>query len=94
MIAPEKYGSYQLFFKHANETYCIDATCEPDEISFGRLINHSRAHPNLCPKKFIIDGIPVIVFLAKKDIDINEELFWDYAEKQNKELAHCDWAAT
>lgn len=55
----------------------IDATKSID--SFGRYLNHS-CDPNLEVHAVRIETIiPVIAFFANRDIEINEELTFDYS---------------
>jgi hypothetical protein len=58
----------------------IDATLESGRL--GRLINHAMLdEANLSPKKWVIDGVPRIVFLASKDIVSGTPLYYDYGER-------------
>lgn len=63
------------------ETYCIDARRYGN---IARFINHS-CDPNLIPVKVYIDHqdlkFPRIAFFAARDIQINEELAFDYGDK-------------
>ncbi|KAJ8679786.1 hypothetical protein QAD02_015573 [Eretmocerus hayati] len=63
------------------ETYCIDARRYGN---IARFINHSCS-PNLLPVRVFIDHqdlrFPRIAFFANRDIDVDEELGFDYGEK-------------
>ncbi|OON23953.1 SET domain protein, partial [Opisthorchis viverrini] len=59
-------GSYMFYFVHNGQRYCVDATQETPRL--GRLINHSRLHPNCHVKVIPLDGIPRLVLFAKQMI--------------------------
>ncbi|VDK27695.1 unnamed protein product [Taenia asiatica] len=59
-------GSFMFFFSHGNQRYCVDATEETGKL--GRLINHSRLHPNCVVKVIPINGIPRLALFAKTEI--------------------------
>lgn len=56
----------------------IDATVETGRL--GRLINHVWLDGNIIPRKFMLDGIPRIIFIAVKDIPKGTTLLYDYGE--------------
>lgn len=61
---------------------CIDATL--DDGSFGRLINHSKRKQNVEGKlKLDNKGTPRIIFFAKSDIELGEELYFDYNDSKS-----------
>ena len=68
--------------------YSIDAT--NNDGSKGRLINHCKKG-NLTPKVIVIDTIPHIIFIAKKDIRRDEELLYDYGERRKHILDAFPW---
>ena len=70
-------------------TYSIDATRESNKV--GRLINHSREHPNLSPKVIAIGGKPNIIFTANQIINKEEELLYDYGETRKLILEEHHW---
>ena len=80
----ERESGYVLFYKdRAGQAKCIDAheeecPCHPGRATFGRLINHSSKRANLRPRLYTVDGLDVILFLAVRDIKVNEELLSDY----------------
>ncbi len=55
-----------LLFHFSGQRYCVDATKESDKL--GRLINHSRLHPNCAVKVIPIDGVPRLALFAKTEI--------------------------
>ncbi|VDM03737.1 unnamed protein product, partial [Schistocephalus solidus] len=59
-------GSFMFYFTHAGHRYCVDATEESPRL--GRLINHSRLHPNCYVKVVPIDQKPRLALFAKTDI--------------------------
>ena len=84
-------GSYMYFFKFRNEPLCIDAIAESGHL--GRLINHSHLHPNLHPKIISVDPTPRIVFYAKRVIKENEELLYDYGDRNKESVKNNPWLA-
>ena len=84
-------GCYSYYFEFGDDNWCIDATEESKYM--GRLINHSRKNPNLKPKKIEVDGLPHLIFLAKRDIGIGEELLFDYGDRSKEALEHHPWLA-
>lgn len=86
----EKKGSYLFFFEHAGEKLCVDAT-EHSRYK-GRLLNHSRTHPNVYPKLEVDKkGKPHIVFYALTDIVRQGELLFDYGETDEDILDANKW---
>ena len=84
-------GSYMFFFTHGKRRHCIDATAERPEYGFGRIIAHSRKHPNLRPQVFVVDCVPRVALVAKHDIGYADELFYDYGDKEKSTLAAFEW---
>ncbi len=70
--------------------FSVDATEESGRM--GRLINHSR-NGNLITKVVEVKKTPRLVFVAKRDIDLNEELNYDYGDRSRKSLRHHPWLA-
>lgn len=78
---------YIFFFEGFGAKLCIDSQkspcdCHPDQDTYGRRLNHSRSNPNVKPRVF---RLPLPggtrchpLFLAVKDINVNEEIVWDY----------------
>ena len=77
--ANAQIGSYMLWFKFKEKNYCIDATEETKRL--GRLINHSIEAASLKPKALDVDGHLGVFFYATKQIDCDQELLWDYGER-------------
>ena len=49
----------------------------------GRLINHGKGrHANVVPKIVEFNAKPEIVFFAKKNINLGDELLYDYGERR------------
>uniref|UniRef100_A0A1B6CKF3 [histone H4]-lysine(20) N-methyltransferase n=1 Tax=Clastoptera arizonana TaxID=38151 RepID=A0A1B6CKF3_9HEMI len=84
-------GCYMYYFKHHNIQYCIDATPESDRL--GRLVNHSR-NGNLLTKTVVIKNKPHLVLLAKDNIQLGEEVTYDYGDRSKQSLIHHPWLAT
>jgi len=57
----------------------------------GRLINHSRKNSNCQPKVFVIRDQPRLILVAVRDIDIGEELFYDYGERRKDIVETFPW---
>ncbi|KAK9892407.1 hypothetical protein WA026_019857 [Henosepilachna vigintioctopunctata] len=83
-------GCYMYYFKHNNQQYCIDATPETDRL--GRLVNHSR-NGNLLTRSISVDGKPRLVLIAKEDIQLGEEVLYDYGDRSKESLKHHPWLA-
>ncbi|EDQ90832.1 uncharacterized protein MONBRDRAFT_15842 [Monosiga brevicollis MX1] len=79
---------YMYFLRHKSRTYCVDAT---QTGRVGRLINHSRAKPNLKTKLFVLDDRPHLGFIVKRDIEKGEELLYDYGERDPATLRQMPW---
>ena len=67
----------------------MDATRE--DVSKGRLINHSKDDANLSMKVFVVNDAPRVVFLASKDISVEHEIQYDYREKRKEVLRKNPW---
>lgn len=68
----------------------MDATEESGRM--GRLINHSR-NGNLITKVVEVKGAPRLILIAKRDIDVSEELTYDYGDRSRESLRHHPWLA-
>lgn len=84
-------GNFMMFFKYKERQYCIDAT--EDDGSLGRLINHSRKG-NCKPKLLVMGTSPRIVFEATRDIEIGEEILYDYGDKRREVVSTFPWLKT
>ena len=60
-------------------------SCRGAQGGFARFINHS-CDPNCYTKIIIVDGVKHIAIYAKRVIEPNEELFYDY--KVSKTACH------
>ena len=60
-----------------------DSTFEDGGRYMGRLINHGKGrHANVVPKIVEFNAKPQIVFFAKKNINLGDELLYDYGERR------------
>lgn len=80
------------YFSWSNKSWCVDATKPTGRI--GRLINHSRKSPNCKTKLFILNEKPHLIFIALKDINPNEEILYDYGERDKFALEAHPWLKT
>jgi hypothetical protein len=90
----ESAGCYSYYFKPRNQLldrHCIDSTAERDEYGIGRLLNHSRTSPNIVTETIYFDGIPHLIFIAKKDILFGDELKFDYGERDQTVMKAFNW---
>jgi histone-lysine N-methyltransferase SETD8 len=55
------------------------------------MVNHSKRVPNVLLKVFIIDGVPRLCLMALRNIDIGEELLYDYGERRKEVLDSNPW---
>ncbi|XP_071943894.1 N-lysine methyltransferase KMT5A-like [Antedon mediterranea] len=83
-------GCYMYYFIYKNKQYCVDATAESGRL--GRLINHSK-HGNCCTKLTSIDDTPYLILCASKDIEIDQELLYDYGDRDKESLEAHPWLA-
>lgn len=81
-------GCYMYFFKCGDKTYCVDATAESDRL--GRLLNHSR-NGNCTTKSLMVNEIPRLILIAKKNIKQGEELSYDYGDRSKEALEAHPW---
>ncbi|XP_052447450.1 N-lysine methyltransferase KMT5A-A [Carassius gibelio] len=81
-------GCYMYYFRHHDKTYCVDATKESERL--GRLINHSKTG-NLRTKLHEMNGTPRLIFLASRDIRVDEELLYDYGDRSKEAIAAHPW---
>jgi len=78
-------------FDWSGETMCIDATRENN--SCGRLINHSKRYKNIKAKAIQPSGYdsPILIFVALRDIEVGEELLYNYDIKDKAVLENFPW---
>lgn len=80
----EEETGYMFFYTNQEgQPMCIDAhsafcECHPEMQTVGRFINHSQKKANLKPRFYAGDDKEVILFLATRDIEVNEELLFHY----------------
>lgn len=88
-------GCYMYYFSAKSRNFCIDATSESGRL--GRLLNHSRKSPNCYTKLVWVpdpqSGIekPHLVILAKRDVDKDEELTYDYGDRDRAAVEVHPW---
>jgi len=82
-------GCYMYFFDWSNKVWCVDATKPTDRI--GRLINHSRKQPNCKTRIFVHNNKPHLIFIALTDIHTNEELLYDYGDRDRMAVKAHPW---
>lgn len=80
------------YFEWKKQKLCVDATLPNGRI--GRLINHSRKAPNCKTRLFVHKGQPHLIFVALKDIIKNEELLYDYGERDKNAIEAHPWLAS
>ena len=72
---------YCISYEHQNQHITIDsADTTMYGQTLGRLINHTRTHTNIKPEPYIIDGKATLVFKTLRQINIKEELLYDYGD--------------
>lgn len=82
-------GSYMFYFNYNNKCYCLDAT-EPTH-RLGRLVNHSRKRPNCKMEIFSFSNKPYLILTAIRDIDTNDEILYDYGERNKTAIKANPW---
>ena len=80
------------FFEFKTKKYCIDATAETGRL--GRLLNHSKFKSNCHTKLYEINSKPVLAIIASRDIEVDEELTYDYGERDKFILEQHPWLLT
>ncbi|XP_043830563.1 N-lysine methyltransferase KMT5A-like [Dromiciops gliroides] len=81
-------GCYMYYFHYRSKGYCVDATKESGRL--GRLINHSKSG-NCQTKLHPIDGVPHLIVIATRDIEVGEELLYDYGDRSKASLEAYPW---
>ncbi|KAI2664106.1 N-lysine methyltransferase KMT5A-A [Labeo rohita] len=87
-IADAKARESQYAQDPATGCYIVDATKETNRL--GRLINHSK-NGNLRTKLHEINGKPHLIFLASRDLKVDEELLYDYGDRSKEAIAAHPW---
>lgn len=57
----------------------------------GRYINHLRKGWNLKPTVVYLDGIPRVAFIANETINIGDDLYYDYGERDREIIKANPW---
>lgn len=86
---PEIGNFYRYSFPLNRRNYVLDATTEDG--TMGRLLNHSRKHPNVRMQAVMLDGTPAVVIVANKDLEVGTELRYDYGERRKHVLEANPW---
>ncbi|KAK2708539.1 N-lysine methyltransferase KMT5A-B-like isoform X2 [Artemia franciscana] len=86
----QNLGSFMYYFQYKNVSYCIDATAECPRL--GRLVNHSR-NGNLATRILEIKNEPRLILITKRDIELGEEILYDYGDRSKEALANHPWLA-
>ncbi|XP_053181606.1 lysine methyltransferase 5Ab [Scomber japonicus] len=81
-------GCYMYYFQYQCRTYCVDATKETTRL--GRLINHSKTG-NCQTRLHAIDGTPHLILVASKDVEVDEELLYDYGDRSKSSISAHPW---
>ncbi|XP_065186468.1 N-lysine methyltransferase KMT5A-A-like [Sycon ciliatum] len=88
---PERYGSYMYFFQFKDVSYCLD--CTQDNGRLGRLLNHSRRNQNVQTLSIGVQGRACLIFKALRDIEVGEELCYDYGDRNPLNIDRFPWLA-
>ncbi|ADM12305.1 SET domain-containing protein [Encephalitozoon intestinalis ATCC 50506] len=76
---------FDLYSREGVPLYVIDSRFIGNE---SRFINHSKKNSNLNALVLLVNGIRRIGFYASRDIDKNEELFFDYKYSEKHKKKH------
>ena len=77
---------YSFMFR----SYSVDATAESGKL--GRLLNHSRS--GNCKTQVVgIGDRPYLILVAARDIVPDEELLYDYGDRNKETLEAHPWLA-
>lgn len=85
-------GCYMYYFNWNSTIWCVDATKPTGRL--GRLINHSRKSPNCKTKIFEYQQRPHLIFIALRDIEQDEEILYDYGERDPMAIKSHPWLTT
>ncbi|KAH3793940.1 hypothetical protein DPMN_147468 [Dreissena polymorpha] len=100
LLRYEQYGDnnenvYMFSFNYQGRNYWIDAVrqcrCHPKTRIKGRLLNHSMKTANVVPRIVLLNQLPHILFFAKQDIAISEEILFDYGVQRDRLSELQDW---
>jgi hypothetical protein len=101
----EELGSYFFYFRHNGKNLWFaqfDACilwlyivvliiATEDDGTFGRLINHSKLHPNVVVKVVASNTRPYLCIFAATNIGIGQELLYDYGERSKVATENFAW---
>ena len=82
-------GSFILEFKFKEKQWAIDATVEDN--SFGQLINHSKKLKNVKPVVGKKKGMPMVYFMAIRNIVEDEQILYDYGDNSLVSRLNFPW---
>ncbi|XP_064601264.1 N-lysine methyltransferase KMT5A-A-like [Liolophura sinensis] len=71
-------GSFLMFFSYDGKRLCMDGTEDPFDTNMARMINDEGENPNCVMRAISFLGRPRLCLFALKDINIGEELRYDY----------------
>lgn len=88
-------NSYMYQFENESKTFWIDGVvpcdCHPNKKLKGRMLNCDRKTPNVIPRIKIIHERPHILFYARRDIQKNKELLFNYGRFKDPYSAQHAW---
>ncbi|KAL7670499.1 hypothetical protein ACOME3_005434 [Neoechinorhynchus agilis] len=82
-------GCFLTFFKYESKSYCLDSTIESGRL--GRLVNHSKTKCNLELRAVEIRERLCLLLFAKREIKSNDELLYDYGDRNREALRSNPW---
>lgn len=85
----EDIGSYMFFFEHRAKKWCVDATEETEYK--GRLVNHSLRNANLKARVVDIGRSHHLILVACRNVEIGEELLYDYGDRSSNVCDMNPW---
>ena len=59
----------------------------------GRFINHSKTRSNLQTKVVQVEGEPHLCFFTRKEVNIGDELLYDYGDRRKEVIEANEWLA-
>ena len=82
-------GVFLVEFKFKEKQWAIDAIVEDN--SFGQLINHSKKFKNVKPVVGEKKGMPMVYFIAIRNIVEDEEILYDYGDNSRVSRLNFPW---
>lgn len=73
-----------MYIFHLTDEIVIDAKDSSNELKYVNSYLNLADEPNLVPSNCYIDGLPRVLYVCSKDIDIGEELLVDYGDGYNE----------